>query len=185
MFPLATIGYEGASLTAVIAKLWAASVGLVLDVRAIAASRRPGFSKGVLSASLAEAGIDYRHLRALGTPKSGRQAARAGQIDLMRDIYEAHLEDPQAQAELALATELALHQPAPCCATRRTPDAAIAPSSPNACMSASAARSWICNAVSPKAAAGSPARPGRRRPSRPRPQVRPGSSRIRIRCRTG
>ncbi len=112
MFPLATIGYEGASLTAVIAKLWAASVGLVLDVRAIAASRRPGFSKGILSASLAEVGIDYRHLRALGTPKTGRQAARAGQIDIMRDIYEAHLEDPQAQAELALAAELALRQPA-------------------------------------------------------------------------
>lgn len=112
MFPLATIGYEGAALTAVIAKLWAASVALVLDVRAVAASRRPGFSKGVLSASLAEAGIDYRHLRALGTPKSGRQAARAGQIDVMRDVYEAHLEEPQAQAELALAAELALHQPA-------------------------------------------------------------------------
>ena len=77
MFPLATIGYEGASLAAVIARLWAASVSLVLDVRAIAASRRPGFSKTTLSASLAEAGIDYRHLRALGTPKSGRQAARA------------------------------------------------------------------------------------------------------------
>jgi len=112
MFPLATIGYEGDSLTAVIAKLWAASVSLVLDVRAVAASRRPGFSKTTLSASLAEAGIDYRHLRALGTPKSGRQATRAGQTNVMRDIYEAHLAEPQAQAELTLAAELALHQPA-------------------------------------------------------------------------
>ena len=112
MFPLATIGYEGASLTAVIARLWAASVSLVLDVRAIAASRRPGFSKTILAASLAEAGIDYRHLRALGTPKSGRQAARAGQTDIMRDIYEGHLAEPQAQAELVLAAALALHRPA-------------------------------------------------------------------------
>jgi uncharacterized protein (DUF488 family) len=112
MFPLATIGYEGATLAQVIAKLWTAGVTLVLDVRAIAASRRPGFSKGILAASLAEAGIDYRHLRALGTPKAGREAARAGRTEDMRIIYEGHLEQPDAQTELVLAAELALHQPA-------------------------------------------------------------------------
>jgi hypothetical protein len=59
--PLATIGYEGASLGEVIRRLTDAGVRLVIDVRAVAASRRPGFSKTVLSASLGEAGIDYRH----------------------------------------------------------------------------------------------------------------------------
>lgn len=112
MFPLATIGYEGAAQAEVIKRLWVAGVRLVLDVRAIAASRRPGFSKGVLSASLAEAGIGYRHLRALGTPKAGRLAARAGRTEDMREIYEGHLEEPRAQAELALAAELANHTPA-------------------------------------------------------------------------
>ncbi|HEY1446964.1 MAG TPA: DUF488 domain-containing protein [Caulobacteraceae bacterium] len=112
MFRLATIGYEGATLAEVIAKLWTAGVTLVVDVRAIAASRRPGFSKGILAASLAEAGIDYRHLRALGTPKAGRVAAHAGRTEEMRIIYEGHLHEPEAQAALGAAAELALHQPA-------------------------------------------------------------------------
>jgi uncharacterized protein (DUF488 family) len=112
MFLLATIGYEGATLAQVIAKLWTAGVTLVVDVRAIASSRRPGFSKNILAAGLAEAGIEYRHLRALGTPKAGRVAAHAGRIEDMRIIYEGHLQEPEAEDALAAAAELALHQPA-------------------------------------------------------------------------
>ena len=108
---LATIGYEGASLSAVIGKLKKAGVDLVIDVRAIAASRRPGFSKTILGESLAEAGIGYRHLRALGTPKAGREAAHAGRTAEMHGIYEGHLEEPAAQAELAAAIELAAAGP--------------------------------------------------------------------------
>lgn len=103
--PLATIGYEAATLADVIGRLQGAGVSLVIDVRAIAASRRPGFAKSVLAASLAEAGIDYLHLRALGTPKAGREAARAGRTQEMRVIYEAHLEEPEAQAQLARAVQ--------------------------------------------------------------------------------
>jgi uncharacterized protein (DUF488 family) len=103
--PLATIGYEAATQADVIGRLQAAKVSLVIDVRAIAASRRPGFSKRVLAASLAEAGIDYLHLRALGTPKAGREAAHAGRTEEMRVIYEAHLEEPEAQAQLGHATQ--------------------------------------------------------------------------------
>ena len=99
--PLATIGYEGATQADVIARLRAAGVEIVIDVRAVASSRRPGFSKTILAASLAEAGIDYLHLRALGTPKPGREAARAGRIDEMREIYEAHLATPEAVDALA------------------------------------------------------------------------------------
>lgn len=111
MYPLATIGYEGALQAEVIKKLWVAGVRLLIDVRAVAASRRPGFSKSILAASLAQAGIGYRHLRALGTPKAGRTAARAGRTAEMHAIYEAHLEEPEAQAELALAAELARETP--------------------------------------------------------------------------
>jgi uncharacterized protein (DUF488 family) len=100
---LATIGYEQATLPDVIGRLQAAGVDTLIDVRAVAASRRAGFSKTVLSNSLAEAGIDYRHLRALGTPKAGRQAARAGRVAEMRDIFNAHLEEPEAQVQLAQA----------------------------------------------------------------------------------
>ena len=106
MIPLYTIGYEAQPQAAVIDKLAAAGVALVIDVRAIAASRRAGFSKTVLGESLAARGIAYRHLRALGTPKPGRDAARKGRTDEMRAIYDAHLAEPAAQAELATAAEL-------------------------------------------------------------------------------
>ena len=103
---LATIGYEGEVQAEVIARLKRAGVEVLVDVRAVAASRRAGFSKTVLAASLAEAGIDYVHLRELGTPKPGRDAARKGRIAEMRQIYEAHLQEPAAQLELAQAAEI-------------------------------------------------------------------------------
>ena len=104
---LATIGYENATLDDVIGRLKGAGVEIVVDVRAVASSRRAGFSKTLLAASLGAAGIDYRHLRGLGTPKPGRQAARAGHVAEMHRIYNAHLEEPQAQLELAEACDIA------------------------------------------------------------------------------
>lgn len=104
---LATIGYEQRTLPDVIQRLKNAGVQVVVDVRAVAASRRPGFSKTMLAATLAEHGIDYVHLRQLGTPKAGRQAARAGRIAEMRSIFQQHLEAPAAQLELARAGEIA------------------------------------------------------------------------------
>jgi uncharacterized protein (DUF488 family) len=108
---LFTIGYEAATQADVIATLARAGVEVLIDVRAVPASRRAGFSKRLLAASLAEAGIAYVHLRALGTPKAGRIAARAGRHQEMRTIYAAHLEEPQAQTELIEALELARERP--------------------------------------------------------------------------
>ena len=107
MTTLATIGYASAPLAEVIATLKAAGVDVLIDVRAVAASRRAGFSKGLLSASLKDAGVDYVHLRELGTPKPGRMAARAGRIGEMREIFSAHMEEPGAQLQLAQAVEIA------------------------------------------------------------------------------
>jgi len=109
---LFTIGYEGRTQPDTIGRLTGAGVKVLIDVRAIAASRRAGFSKTLLAASLNEAGVDYVHLRQLGTPKPGRQAAQAGRIDEMRAIFEAHLEEPAAQVELGRATEIATERPA-------------------------------------------------------------------------
>ena len=75
-----TIGYEGATQAELIAALRAACVARVIDVRAVPMSRKPGFSKNVLAAGLKEAGIDYVHLKALGTPPAGREAARKGDM---------------------------------------------------------------------------------------------------------
>ena len=111
MTTLATIGYERALLADVIGLLKAAGVKIVIDVRAVASSRRAGFSKTLLAASLGEAGIDYRHLRALGTPKAGRQAARAGHTKEMHRIFEAHLQEPAAQLALAEAAAIAQGRP--------------------------------------------------------------------------
>jgi uncharacterized protein (DUF488 family) len=101
---LATIGYEGKTLDELLGALEGAGIALLIDVRAVAASRRPGFSKTALAGALRERGIDYLHLRPLGTPAAGREAARKGRIAEMRAIYAGQLETPEA----ALALEQAL-----------------------------------------------------------------------------
>ena len=107
MIQLATIGYEGASLGDFIATLAAAGVKRVIDVREVAQSRRPGFSKSALRTALAEAAIDYHHIRQLGDPKLGREAARAGKFDLFRTIINAHLDLPASREALNDAVSLA------------------------------------------------------------------------------
>lgn len=97
---LFTIGYEQTPVKAVLDELEKARVKLVVDVRAVSASRRPGFSKNQLAAELDERGISYLHLRGLGTPKDGREAARAGKYDILHKIYARHLKTPQAKEEL-------------------------------------------------------------------------------------
>ena len=107
MPPLFTIGYEQTPAVAVLDELAHAKVGLLVDVRAVAASRRPGFSKRQLAAGLDERGIRYLHLRGLGTPKDGRLAARRGDLAKLFDIYQKHLATPQAREELDELTALA------------------------------------------------------------------------------
>ena len=97
---LFTIGYEQTPSKAVLDELEQAGVKLLVDVRAVAASRRPGFSKNQLAAGLDERGISYLHLRGLGTPKDGREAARSGNFDVLHKIYSKHLKTPQAREEL-------------------------------------------------------------------------------------
>lgn len=105
--PIFTIGYEQARVDDVIAALRAAGVERLIDVRAVAASRRPGFSKTALAGALAEAGIAYEHLRALGTPKEGREAARRGDQATLERVYAGQLELPEAQAQAAVLLDRA------------------------------------------------------------------------------
>jgi uncharacterized protein (DUF488 family) len=97
---LFTIGYEQTPSKAVLDELESVGVKLLVDVRAVAASRRPGFSKTQLAAGLDARGISYLHLRGLGTPKEGREAARGGKFALLHKIYAAHLKTPQAKEQL-------------------------------------------------------------------------------------
>ena len=100
MRTVATIGYEAATVRRLLDALTDAGVELLVDVRALASSRRPGFARTRLAANLAEAGIEYLHLRRLGTPSDGRAAARAGRHDEMKAIFREHLATPEAQEEL-------------------------------------------------------------------------------------
>lgn len=104
--PVFTIGYEQATSAAVLDQLKSAQIDVLVDVRAVAASRRPGFSKRQLAAGLDDLGIGYLHLRGLGTPKEGRVAARASRLDDLFRIYEGHLATPQAREELDALTAL-------------------------------------------------------------------------------
>jgi uncharacterized protein (DUF488 family) len=105
---LFTIGYQALTQAELVARLKASGVAVLIDVRAVANSRRAGFSKRLLAAGLAEAGIDYVHLKALGTPATGRAAARAGRTAEMQSIYTDHLDhEPAAETELAKAAAIA------------------------------------------------------------------------------
>jgi uncharacterized protein (DUF488 family) len=116
-----TIGYEGTTVPEFIAALRKAGVERVIDVRALPLSRRPGFSKTPLRGALAEAGIEYVHLKALGTPAEGRAAARAGRHADLERIYAGQLELPEAMAQSAQMLELAREKPSALLCMEREP----------------------------------------------------------------
>ena len=111
---LFTIGYEGATVPSFLEALSKAEVELLVDVRAVASSRRPGFAKTALAANLGTIGVDYLHLRGLGTPADGRAAARAGRHEEMRKIFLEHMQDDVAQDELARLAEIVRGERAVC-----------------------------------------------------------------------
>ena len=104
-----------------LAALREAGAKRLIDVRAVPNSRRPGFSKTPLRNALAEAGIDYVHLRALGTPAAGREAARAGRKAELEAIYAGQLETPEAMAEGAMMLDLAATRPSALLCYERDP----------------------------------------------------------------
>jgi uncharacterized protein (DUF488 family) len=116
-----TIGYEDTTVPEFIAALQKAGVERVIDVRALPLSRRPGFSKSALRSALEESGIEYVHLKALGTPSEGRTAARAGRHADMARIYAGQLELPEAMAQSAQMLELAKEKPSALLCMEREP----------------------------------------------------------------
>lgn len=122
MMRIYTIGYEGTTQPALIAALKDAGVELLVDVRAVPLSRRPGFSKNILAAGLKEAGIDYLGLKALGTPAAGREAARKKQHQRLADIYAGQLELPEAIVAAEQLKELAAERPTALLCFEREPE---------------------------------------------------------------
>lgn len=116
-----TIGYEATTMADFLAALHGAGVKRVIDVRALPLSRRPGFSKSILAATLKDAGIDYVHLKALGTPKPGRDAAKKGDVATLTAVYEGQLGLPEAQAQAARMRTLAAEMPSALLCYERDP----------------------------------------------------------------
>jgi uncharacterized protein (DUF488 family) len=116
-----TIGYEATTMGEFLDALKQAGVERVIDVRALPLSRRPGFSKSPLRAALEEAGMEYVHLKALGTPSDGRSAARAGRQDDLERIYAGQLELPEAIVQAEQMRELAAEKPSALLCYEREP----------------------------------------------------------------
>lgn len=73
-----TIGYEQSEPEEFLRRLQSNGVELVVDVRDMPLSRKRGFSKNQLQTLLAEADIEYLHVKPLGAPKEIRHPLRAG-----------------------------------------------------------------------------------------------------------
>ena len=116
-----TIGYEGTTVAEFVDALKVAGVERVIDVRALPLSRRPGFSKTALGGALNEAGLEYVHLKALGTPAEGRAAARAGRHADMARVYTGQLELPEAMVQAEQMLELAREKPSALLCYEREP----------------------------------------------------------------
>jgi uncharacterized protein (DUF488 family) len=102
-----TSGYQGITVNALVARLQAARVEVLVDVRAVPLSRKAGFSKNMLAAHMAEAGIYYVGLRGLGTPPEGRAAALRRDKPALHRIFTAHLKTENARRDLAEAIRIA------------------------------------------------------------------------------
>jgi uncharacterized protein (DUF488 family) len=102
-----SVGYEGRAIDECVADLVGRHVDVLVDVRLNAVSRRRGFSKKALGNALADAGIEYLHLRALGNPKDNRAAFGGGDVESGRAVYRDLISVPEAAAALDELAELA------------------------------------------------------------------------------
>lgn len=117
-----TIGYEGVTTGRLIETLQGAGVKMLIDVRAVPLSRKPGFSKNKLAAALQEEGIGYLGLKGLGTPAEGRAAARRGDKAGLERIFGAHLQTVEAQRDMEEALRVAGSVPACLLCYEHAPD---------------------------------------------------------------
>lgn len=102
---LGSIGYEQVRDSRDFAQLLqVAGVERVVDVRELPISRRPGYAKTALRATMADAGIEYIHMRALGNPKEYRDLYKSGRHRQGRKKYRRHLLENQREALEELVT---------------------------------------------------------------------------------
>jgi len=98
-------GYEGRDIDSFVASLLDSRISVVADVRLTPISRKKGFSKTRLGEALAEAGIEYTHLRGLGNPKDNRAPFWEGRLDVGRARFREVLRSEEAQSDLERLAE--------------------------------------------------------------------------------
>ena len=100
-----TIGYEGWELEEFVSRLREQRVKVLIDIREKPASRKPGFSKTPLRAALEEAGIEYVHVKALGSPSTIRyEYKNGGDKDTFFTAYRIYLKSQIVHLRSVLAT---------------------------------------------------------------------------------
>lgn len=104
--PIGSMGYEGRDIDSFLGLIAADGFDLVADVRLTPVSRKKGFSKNQLKDALAELGVDYVHLRALGNAKQNRPLFSGSRLEEGRARFRAGLRRPEARADLASLAEL-------------------------------------------------------------------------------
>ena len=98
-----TVGYEGRGIEDFVEELVGSDIEVLVDVREIPASRKPGFSKSRLSERVAGEGIEYIHIRSLGSPRESRKKLRAGgDFESFSREYADHLECNMEEVESLL-----------------------------------------------------------------------------------
>lgn len=100
MIELMTVGYEGLSRADFFGTLERCRVTVLVDIRELPISRKPGFAKAALEAALVKRGLKYQHMVELGCPRDIRHEYRADN-DWARYTkrFKAHLEGQTAALE--------------------------------------------------------------------------------------
>lgn len=94
---LMTIGYEGLDISTFLEALKTNKVAVLVDVRELPLSRKKGFSKSALAASVERAGIAYLHMPELGCPRDIRHGYyRDGDWSRYKKRFNAHLKRQDA-----------------------------------------------------------------------------------------
>lgn len=104
---LVWIGYEGRSVDELVEHLVRQRVDVLVDVRLTPLSRKPGLSKRKLAEHLADVGIEYLHLKALGNPKANREPFWDGRVAEGCRAFDKLLRSPEPQSALAAVADLA------------------------------------------------------------------------------
>lgn len=103
---LVSIGYEGRTAEDLLCELTERGVDVLVDVRLNPLSRKPGLSKRRLSERLAEAGIEYLHMKVLGNPKENREPFWDGRVGDGCAAFDELLASAEPQAALQTIADL-------------------------------------------------------------------------------